>query len=256
MVGYGKVLMEEQVINSSPDDNKITVVNRVAQQPTESEIDLVEVFFTLVHSWRALILGALFGAVLLAAVHVFFIKPSFEASTELYITSNDSMISLQDLQIGTQVAEDYRQIIKSRFVLNQVIEAMQLDMSYDRLNSMVTVTNPNNTHIIKTAVRSGDLALSRDIANELLSISIERIYQVVGTNEPSVIDYSEANAVEDVSISFRKFVLIGALVGLLLVAVIVIIRMVMNSTIRTEDDVEKYLGMTVLSAIPYFDEKK
>ena len=248
--------MEEQVINSSPDDNKITVVNRVAQQPTESEIDLVEVFFTLVRSWRALILGALFGAVLLAAVHVFFIKPSFEASTELYITSNDSMISLQDLQIGTQVAEDYRQIIKSRFVLNQVIEAMQLDMSYDRLNSMVTVTNPNNTHIIKTAVRSGDLALSRDIANELLSISIERIYQVVGTNEPSVIDYSEANAVEDVSISFRKFVLIGALVGLLLVAVIVIIRMVMNSTIRTEDDVEKYLGMTVLSAIPYFDEKK
>ena len=248
--------MEEQVINSSPDDNKITVVNRVAQQPTESEIDLVEVFFTLVHSWRALILGALFGAVLLAAVHVFFIKPSFEASTELYITSNDSMISLQDLQIGTQVAEDYRQIIKSRFVLNQVIEAMQLDMSYDRLNSMVTVTNPNNTHIIKTAVRSGDLALSRDIANELLSISIERIYQVVGTNEPSVIDYSEANAVEDVSISFRKFVLIGALVGLLLVAVIVIIRMVMNSTIRTEDDVEKYLGMTVLAAIPYFDEKK
>ena len=256
MVGYGKVLMEEQVINSSPDDNKITVVNRVAQQPTESEIDLVEVFFTLVHSWRALILGALFGAVLLAAVHVFFIKPSFEASTELYITSNDSMISLQDLQIGTQVAEDYRLIIKSRSVLNQVIEAMQLDMSYDRLNSMVTVTNPNNTHIIKTAVRSGDLALSRDIANELLSVSIERIYQVVGTNEPSVIDYSEANAVEDVSISFSKFVLIGALVGFLLIAVIVIIRMVMNSTIRTEDDVEKYLGMTVLAAIPYFDEKK
>ena len=215
--------MEEQVINSSPDDNKITVVNRVAQQPTESEIDLVEVFFTLVHSWRALILGALFGAVLLAAVHVFF---------------------------------DYRLIIKSRSVLNQVIEAMQLDMSYDRLNSMVTVTNPNNTHIIKTAVRSGDLALSRDIANELLSISIERIYQVVGTNEPSVIDYSEANAVEDVSISFSKFVLIGALVGFLLIAVIVIIRMVMNSTIRTEDDVEKYLGMTVLAAIPYFDEKK
>ena len=243
-------------ICSNEDSKKITVVNRVAQQPTESEIDLVEVFFTLVRSWRALILGALFGAVLLAAVHVFFIKPSFEASTALYITSNDSMISLQDLQIGTQVAEDYRQIIKSRFVLNQVIEAMQLDMSYDRLNSMVTVTNPNNTHIIKTAVRSGDLALSRDIANELLSISIERIYQVVGTNEPSVIDYSEANAVEDVSISFRKFVLIGALVGLLLVAVIVIIRMVMNSTIRTEDDVEKYLGMTVLAAIPYFDEKK
>jgi capsular polysaccharide biosynthesis protein len=166
------------------------------------------------------------------------------------------MISLQDLQIGSQVAEDYRFIIKSRSVLNQVIDSLQLDLDYDKLNGMVTVTNPNNTHIIRTAVRSGDLALSRYNANELLSVSIERIYQVVGTNEPSVIDYSEANAVEDVSISFSKFVLIGALVGFLLVAVIVIIRMVMNSTIRTEDDVEKYLGMTVLAAIPYYDEKK
>ena len=253
--------MEEQALNnySSPDQdaNKITVVNRVAQeQPDEETIDLAEVFFTLVHSWKALLLGALLGAVILAAVHVFFIKPSFEASTELYITSNDSMISLQDLQIGSQVAEDYRFIIKSRSVLNQVIDSLQLDLDYDKLNGMVTVTNPNNTHIIRTAVRSGDLPLSRDIANELLSVSIERIYQVVGTNEPSVIDYSEANAVEDVSISFSKFVLIGALVGFLLVAVIVIIRMVMNSTIRTEDDVEKYLGMTVLAAIPYYDEKK
>ena len=253
--------MEEQALNnfSSPDQdaNKITVVNRVAQeQPDEETIDLAEVFFTLVHSWKALLLGALAGAVILAAVHVFFIKPSFEASTELYITSNDSMISLQDLQIGSQVAEDYRFIIKSRSVLNQVIDSLQLDLDYDKLNGMVTVTNPNNTHIIRTAVKSGDLALSRDIANELLSVSIERIYQVVGTNEPSVIDYSEANAVEDVSISFSKFVLIGALVGFLLIAVIVIIRMVMNSTIRTEDDVEKYLGMTVLAAIPYYDEKK
>ena len=253
--------MEEQALNnySSPDQdaNKITVVNRVAQeQPDEETIDLAEVFFTLVHSWKALLLGALLGAVILAAVHVFFIKPSFEASTELYITSNDSMISLQDLQIGSQVAEDYRFIIKSRSVLNQVIDSLQLDLDYDKLNGMVTVTNPNNTHIIRTAVRSGDLPLSRDIANELLSVSIERIYQVVGTNEPSVIDYSEANAVEDVSISFSKFVLIGALVGFLLIAVIVIIRMVMNSTIRTEDDVEKYLGMTVLAAIPYYDEKK
>ena len=250
---------QAQITNSTPveETNKITVVSSAAQQqPAETEIDLVEVFFTLVHSWRALLLGALVGAVLLAAVHVLFIKPSFEASTELYITSNDSMISLQDLQIGSQVAEDYRFIIKSRSVLNQVINSLQLDLDYDRLEKMVTVTNPNNTHIIRTSVKSGDLALSRDIANELLSISIERIYQVVGTNEPSVIDYSEANAVEDISISFSKLVLIGALIGFLLVVVIVIIRMVMNSTIRTEDDVEKYLGMTVLAAIPYFDEKK
>jgi capsular polysaccharide biosynthesis protein len=165
------------------------------------------------------------------------------------------MISLQDLQIGTAIAEDYRFIITSRSVLNKVIEDLQLGLNYDQLKAMINVTNPNGTHIIRTSVKTGDLELSRDIANKLLSVSIERIYQVVGASEPSVIDYSEASAVEDVSPSFRKFLLIGTLIGFLVVAVIVIVRVIMNSTLRTEEDIEKYLNLTVLAAIPYYDEK-
>ena len=227
----------------------------VQNQDNAEEIDLLELFFALVHNWRVLLLGALVGAFIFGLIHVIVIKPSYQASTELYITSNDSMISLQDLQIGTAIAEDYRFIITSRSVLNQVIESLQLDLDYEQLKKMIEVTNPNGTHIIRTTVKTGDIELSRDIANKLLSISIERIYQVVGASEPSVIDHSEASAVEDVSPSFRKFLLIGMLIGLLVVAVIIIVRVIMNSTLRTEDDVEKYLNLTVLAAIPYYDEK-
>ena len=247
--------MAEQKTETQSAANEGTTALAVQKQENVEEIDLLEIFFALVHNWRVLLLGTLIGAFVFGLVHVLFIKPAYQASTELYITSNDSMISLQDLQIGTAIAEDYRFIITSRSVLNKVIEDLQLDLNYDQLKAMINVTNPNGTHIIRTSVKTGDLELSRDIANKLLSVSIERIYQVVGASEPSVIDYSEASAVEDVSPSFRKFLLIGTLIGFLVVAVIVIVRVIMNSTLRTEEDIEKYLNLTVLAAIPYYDEK-
>ena len=247
--------MAEQKTETQSAANEGTTALAVQKQENVEEIDLLEIFFALVHNWRVLLLGTLIGAFVFGLVHVLFIKPAYQANTELYITSNDSMISLQDLQIGTAIAEDYRFIITSRSVLNKVIEDLQLDLNYDQLKAMINVTNPNGTHIIRTSVKTGDLELSRDIANKLLSVSIERIYQVVGASEPSVIDYSEASAVEDVSPSFRKFLLIGTLVGFLVVAVIVIVRVIMNSTLRTEEDIEKYLNLTVLAAIPYYDEK-
>ena len=247
--------MAEQKTETQSAANEGTTALAVQKQENVEEIDLLEIFFALVHNWRALLLGTLIGAFVFGLVHVLFIKPAYQANTELYITSNDSMISLQDLQIGTAIAEDYRFIITSRSVLNKVIEDLQLDLNYDQLKAMINVTNPSGTHIIRTSVKTGDLELSRDIANKLLSVSIERIYQVVGASEPSVIDYSEASAVEDVSPSFRKFLLIGTLIGFLAVAVIVIVRVIMNSTLRTEEDIEKYLNLTVLAAIPYYDEK-
>ena len=247
--------MAEQKTETQSAANEGTTALTVQKQENVEEIDLLEIFFALVHNWRVLLLGTLIGAFVFGLVHVLFIKPAYQANTELYITSNDSMISLQDLQIGTAIAEDYRFIITSRSVLNKVIEDLQLDLNYDQLKAMINVTNPNGTHIIRTSVKTGDLELSRDIANKLLSVSIERIYQVVGASEPSVIDYSEASAVEDVSPSFRKFLLIGTLIGFLVVAVIVIVRVIMNSTLRTEEDIEKYLNLTVLAAIPYYDEK-
>ena len=218
------------------------------------EIDLIEVFFTLLNGWKSLFLGVLIGAVILAAYHTFLIVPTYQATTELYITSNDSVISLQDLQVGSALTEDYRFIITSRAVLNQVIDDLKLDVSYEGLKRMVTVTNPSGTHVIRTSVTTRDLALSRDIANDLLNVSIERIYQVVGTNEPTIIDFSEAEAVQEVTPRLLRYVAIGGMIGFLLVAAVLIIRMLMNNTIRTDEDVEKYLELPVLSAIPFYHE--
>lgn len=236
-------------------EQAVTIIQSpTLQQTEETEIDLIEVFFTLLNGWKSLLMGLLIGAVLLGAYHTFLVVPTYQASTELYITSNNSMISLQDLQIGTALTEDYRFIITSRAVLNEVIKDLQLDTTVDQLKNMITVTNPSGTHIIRTNVTTTNLELSRDIANELLNVSIERIYQVVGTNEPSIIDFSEAEAVDNVTPSIIKYMAIGGAIGFLLVAAFLVIRMLMNNSIRTDDDVEKYLQLPVLAAVPFYKE--
>ena len=164
------------------------------------------------------------------------------------------MISLADLNLGNALTADYQTIIKSRAVLNKVIQDLGLNTDYRSLAKLITVSNPNDTHIIHMTVTTSDLTLSRDIVNDLLSVSIDRIYQIIGTNEPTIIDYSEAEAVNDVTPSIIKHMVIGGLIGAVLVAAFVVLRSIMDSTIKSDDDVERYLRLPVLAAVPYYRE--
>lgn len=230
------------------------VRQKTIQQQNETTIDLVEVFFTLLRGWKPILLVALIGAVLAGLYHTYTVKPSYQAYTEQYITTSDSVISLQDLQIGAALTDDYRNIIISRQVLNQVINDLQLNTDYKALKKLITVTNPSGTHIIRTTVTTSDLALSRDIANDLLLVSIDQIYQITGSSRPTIIDYSEAVAVEDVTPGIVRSMVIGAFLGGLLVAAVLIIKLMMNSTIKTVEDVEKALQLPVLAAVPYYQD--
>ena len=244
------------------EQNKATVDRQsivlASRQPLNNadaaEIDLIEVFFTLLHNWKAILMAFLIGATIMALYHTYLVTPTYRATTELYITNTDSMISLQDLQIGTALTADYQSIIKSRAVLNKVISDLKLDTDYKGLEKLINVSNPTGTHIISTSVTTTDLALSRDIANDLLNVSIGRLYQIIGTSEPTVIDYSEAEAVEDVTPGLLKYMAIGGLIGMLIVMMFVVARMLMDNTIKNDDDVEKYLQLPVLSAVPYYKE--
>ncbi len=236
--------------------NEAAVTARLQQNAaaTETEIDLGEVFFTLLHNWKLLMLACVMGIVVMAGYYGLFVRNTYEATTELYITNTDSVISFQDLQIGSALTEDYRTIITSRSVLNKVISDLQLNINCDQLRKLITVSNPSGTHIITTSVRTSDIETSRNIANDLLNVSIDQIYQIVGTGKPTVIDYSEAEAVRDVTPSLMRFMVIGGVLGMLVVIAFIVIKMLMDTTIKNDDDVEKYLQMPVLSAVPFYED--
>ena len=229
------------------------MINRI--QPEDDVIDLKEVFFVLLNGWKVILLALLLGAAAFGAYHTFLIKPSYQADATMYITNTDSVISFSDLQLSSALTDDYAKILKSRTVLNRVIDELQLEMNYKQLASLIRVENPDSTHILSLYVTCGDLELSRNIVNALLNIGIDQIYQIVGTNQPTVIDYSVAEAVQDVTPGIKKYILMGGMLGAVLACAVLVVRMLMNTTIRTEGDVEKYLQLPILAAVPYYTEK-
>ena len=225
-------------------------------QEEETEIDLLEIFYLLRSKWKEIFLAVLVGALIFGAYHTFLIKPSYQADASIYITNNDSMITFSDLQLSAALTDDYANIIKSRTVLNRVIDELDLNLNYEELGELVDVENPESTHIVDIKVTCDDPEMSRNITNALLNISVSQIYQIIGSSEPTVIDYSVAEAVQDVTPGLLKYLAIGGLLGAFIMCAIYVLRMLMDSTMKSEEDVEKYLHLPVLAAVPYYKEGK
>ena len=225
-------------------------------QDAEMEIDLLEIFYLLKSKWKEIFLALLVGALIFGAYHTFLVKPSYQADASIYITNTESALSFSDLQLSSALTDDYANIIKSRTVLNRVIEELDLNLDYKQLAKLVAVSNPDSTHIVDIKVTCEDPEMSRNNTNALLNISVSQIYQIIGSGEPTVIDYSVAEAVQDVTPSLFKYLAIGGFLGACVACAIFILQMLMDGTMKTEEDIDKYLHLPVLAAVPYYNEKK
>ena len=219
-------------------------------------IDLLELAYVLLRRWKLLVLAAIVGALLAGAYHQFLVKPTYQADASIFITNTDSVITISDMQLSSALTEDYSKILTSRSVLKEVIEDQKLDMTFQDLSRLLTITNPDSSHIINIAVNCGDADMARNIANSLMNVGIHRIYQVIGTGEPNVIDYSEADSVVETTPGLKKYLMIGGLLGFILLCGLFTVRFLLDTTLKSEDDITKYLRLPVLSVVPYYEEGK
>lgn len=219
-------------------------------------IDLLELTYVLLRRWKLLVLAAIVGALLAGAYHQFLVKPTYQADASIFITNTDSVITISDMQLSSALTEDYSRILTSRSVLKEVIEDQKLDMTFRDLSRLLTITNPDSSHIINIEVNCGDADMARNIANSLMNVGIHRIYQVIGTGEPNVIDYSEADSVVETTPGFTKYLVMGGLLGFILLCGLFTVRFLLDTTLKSEDDITKYLRLPVLSVVPYYEEGK
>lgn len=219
-------------------------------------IDLLELAYVLLRRWKMLVLAAVVGTLLAGAYHQFLVKPTYQADASIFITNTDSVITISDMQLSSALTEDYSKILTSRSVLKEVIEDQDLDMTYRQLEGLLTITNPDSSHIINIAVTCGDADMARNIANSLMNVGIHRIYQVIGTGEPNVIDYSESDSVEETTPGLKRYLMLGAMLGLVFACALITVRFLLDTTLKSEDDITKYLRLPVLSVVPYYEEGK
>ncbi len=214
------------------------------------EIDLIDLLYLIrARFWMILLSGVLFAtaAGLYSSV---FITPLYTSTSQLYILSKStSLTSLADIQIGTQLTQDYMLMVKSRTVVNQVIDNLELDMDYDQLVGMITVSNPSNTRILYISAQYPNSLMAKKIVDEFAYVSKIRIAEVTNSEEPTIVDEGYASPYPS-SPNVKKNVMIAGLLGVFLAAGIIIVLHLMNDTIKNEDDIEKYLNISTLGLIP------
>lgn len=220
------------------------------QQQEEMEIDLKEILFELLAHWKMIILSTVLVAAIAFVVSKFIMVPQYESTAQLYVLSKSTSItSLTDLQMGTNLTKDYIVVVAGRPVIDQVIENLNLDEDYASLSVQVKVSNPSDSRILEITVIDPDPQRAKRIADEIATVAAKYIHAKMDQDPPNIIQAGYADGAP-VSPSIAKNTLIGALLGFVLAAAIVIISFLLNDNIYTTEDIEKKLGLQVLGTLP------
>lgn len=212
------------------------------------EIDLIEVFFKLKSRWKAIVVCGLLGTLFGILYATFFVTPMYDSSAMVYLRStNTATLSLQDLQVGTQLTKDYEIIFKSRPILEETIQNLNLDMTTDALSNMITITNPEDSRILKITVEAQDPNLAKKIVNALMDNGIETVSEI-DAQTPYVIEKGIAST-QNVSVSKKKTGMFGGLLGIVIVAGYIVLEYIIKDTISSVEDIEHVLNVPVLAIV-------
>lgn len=227
------------------------------RQPDEMEIDLGEIFMVLVNKIPQMISVGLFAALAVFLVTRFVVTPTYESTTKVYILNKqeNSSVTYSDLQMGTQLTKDYAELIRSRFVLEETIQMLGLDTTYESLKTRVTVTTPADTRIIYITVSDHNPAQAMRIANAVREAASQHITNVMDIEAVNVAETADMPSVKS-SPAVLKMTVLGGLAGVFIVAAVSILFYLLDDTIKTSEDVERYLGLSTLAMIPLAEGEK
>lgn len=224
-------------------------------QNDEVEIDIGHILSIL---WEKILLIIATGIIVGLAgflVSKFLITPKYESETKLYVLNraNDSATTLSDVQLSTQLTKDYQILVTSAPVMNQVIKELGLNMKASELASTISVDTPSDTRVLQITVTSDDPKRAKDIADKVAQVSSKKICDIMKIEQVNVIEegsLSEEPAVDTV----QKWTLMGLALGIVLSCAVIIIRSMLDDTVKTTEDVEKYFDLSTLAVIPISEE--
>lgn len=230
---------------------------RTEQNGEETEIDLLEIFYLLRAKLVWLILAFVIGGAIAGSITHFLITPKYTATAKMYMisASSGSVLDLSDFNIGTSLSQDYTELIKIRPVFNEVIDNLKLDMEYEDLLKKVEISVVGDSRLLAVSVEDNDPKMAQSIVNELVDTAVTYIPKVMNASEnaqPTIAEYAVVPD-EPSYQNLAKNTIFGAILAMLLVAVIFVARMLMDDSLNTAEDVEKEFGIMPFTVIPEGD---
>ena len=221
-------------------------------------IDLLEVLNAVRQHIAVLILCTLATAIAGFAITHFLITPQYESSALMIVNTRQdttSTVTIDQINSATKLVSTYSIIIKSDTVLQQIIDDLGLSLSYSDLKGRVTVSAVDDTQVMKITVRSNNPEWARQVCDGITAVSPDVILEAVEAGSVKVISQASYSDVP-VSPNIKKNTMLGAMVGLVLCLGVIFLQVILDNKINTEEDVAKYLDMTVVGVIPVYEGGK
>jgi len=221
----------------------------------EEELNLLEIFEILWNKAALILVVSMLSAAFALGGTFLFMTPKYQSSAMLYVNNSSldvgsTKIDLSDLNASKSLAETYSVILKSRTTLQLIIDKMNLEYDYKVLGKMISTDRVEGTEVFRVTVTSTDADEAMKIANCIVEVLPNRINSIMEGSNVKIVDTA---IVEDtiVSPSYKKNTLLGAVLGFLITAAILIIRHLFDTTIHSEETLLKeYPDIPLLTIVP------
>ena len=222
----------------------------------------IDVFHLLKILWKRKILIALVAIVVGAlafAYSAFIVKPEFTSTTRIYVVNRNQGdkpgLTNQDLQAGSYLVKDYREIILSQDVLEKVTSDLKLDLSPKALASKVKVTVPVDTRIVSISVNDRVPEEASRIANSLREVAAEKIISITRVSDVTTLEEARP-AIAPSSPNIRRNTIIGLLGGTVFMVIAVLIVELVDTRVKRPEDIEDVMQIALLGVVPNLDKLK
>lgn len=219
-------------------------------------IDLTEILSAVRQHLLELIFVTLAAALVGFMASKFLMTPKYDSSALMIVNTRQDVnanVTSDQINSATKLVSTYSIIIKSDTVLQQVIDNLGLNLTYAQLNKRVTVAAVDDTQVMKITVQSDSPEWARQVCEQIITVAPDVIKEAVEAGSVKAIS-NPSLATEPVSPNIMKNTMLAAAVGFVLVIGIIVLQVLLDNKINTEEDVTKYLDMTVLGVIPQYDQ--
>ncbi|HEU7681535.1 TPA: capsular biosynthesis protein CpsC [Streptococcus pneumoniae] len=223
------------------------------------EIDVFQLLNTLWKRKLIIALVAIVTGAIAFSYSSFIIKPEYTSTTRIYVVNRNqgdkSGLTNQDLQAGSYLVKDYREIVLSQDVLEKVVTNLKLDMPAKTLASKVQVTVPADTRIVSISVKDKQPEEASRIANFLREVAAEKIVAVTRVSDVTTLEEARP-ATTPSSPNVRRNSLFGFLGGAVVTVIAVLLIELLDTRVKRPEDVEDVLKIPLLGLVPDFDKIK
>ena len=223
------------------------------QENQAVEIDVFAMLKTLWKRKFSIVLVALVFAIAAFGYSAFLAKKEYQSTSRIYVVSrqnqDNNALTNSDLQAGSYLGKDYREIILSQNVLSQAIEELKLDMTPAELSKKISVSVPTDTRILSITAKDGNPKEAARIANGLRNVAAEKIIAVTKVSDVTTLDEAEVPQSPS-SPNIRRNVLLGFIAGAGLMVVLMVVVEVLDDRVKRPEDIEELMGLTLLGIVP------